>query len=248
MKPYLSVIVPAYQKQSTILTDLRHIQDVLKHIRYPSELICVVDGKTDQTFAIASKFAQSTSDVRVVSYPHNRGKGYAIRFGMAQSRGQIIAFLDAGMEINPNGLSMLLEHFEWYHADIVVGSKRHPVSKVSYPWQRRILSWGYQLLVRTLFGLKIRDTQTGLKCFRSQVLQDILPRLVTDGYAFDIEVLAVAQSAGFTRIFEAPVEMKLDFGGASVLTGPKLLRFCFTMLLDTLTIFYRLTFTSFYHV
>ena len=76
----------------------------------------------------------------VTGYNTNHGKGYAVRFGMAKSHGDIIGFIDAGGDVSESGLSMMIEHFKWYNADIIVGSKRHPVSKVRYPLERKILS------------------------------------------------------------------------------------------------------------
>lgn len=242
----ISVIVPCYKQEQTIVKDLKRIKEVLDKLRYPTELICVVDGKVDKTFERASGFAKDHANVKVIGYDTNRGKGYAIRFGMTESRGELIAFIDAGMDINPNGLSMLLEHFEWYDADIIVGSKRHPVSKVDYPWQRRILSMGYQLLVWLLFGLKIRDTQVGMKFFKRQVLEKVLPRLLVKRFAFDVEMLAVANYLGFKRIFEAPIDITLRFGGTSTVTSQKFLRTVFAMLLDTLAVFYRLKILGYY--
>lgn len=242
----VSVIVPAYRQEKSIAEDLKNIHLVLEKLRYPSELICVVDGKIDKTFEEASRVAKNYPNVRVVGYETNKGKGYAVRYGMAESRGDIIAFIDAGMDINPNGLSMCLEHFEWYDADIVVGSKRHPASKVIYPWQRKILSLGYQLLSYILFGLKVRDTQAGLKFYRREVLEKVLPRLLVKAFAFDIEILAVANYLGFHRIFEAPVELKLNFGGGSTLTSHKFIKSVILMMLDTLAVFYRLRVIKYY--
>lgn len=242
----ISVIVPAYKQQKTIFNDLLNIKSVLDQLRYPSELICVVDGMIDNTYKEAKKFAKNKKNVRVIGYKHNKGKGYAVRYGMAASKGDIIAFIDSGMDLNPNGLSMLLEHFEWYNADIIVGSKRHPASKVTYPWQRRILSVGYQLLGGVLFGLNVRDTQVGMKFYRREVLEKVLPRLIVKKFAFDIELLAVANYLGFRRIYEAPIEVKLDFGGQSIVTDKKMLRTLFSMVYDTLAVFYRLKILKYY--
>lgn len=242
----ISIIVPCYKQEQTIVKDLRRIKGVLDKLRYPAELICVVDGKVDATFEKASKFARNYNNVKVIGYDTTKGKGYAIRFGMAESHGDIIAFIDAGMDLNPNGLSMLLEHFEWYDADIIVGSKRHPVSKVDYPWQRRILSMGYQFLVWLLFGLKIRDTQVGMKFFNREVLEKVLPRLLVKRFAFDVEMLAVANYLGYKRIFEAPIDVTLHFGGTSTITSQKFLRTVMAMLWDTLAVFYRLKIQRFY--
>jgi glycosyltransferase involved in cell wall biosynthesis len=242
----VSVIVPAYKKEKTIVKDLRTIKNVLDKLRYRTELICVVDGRVDKTFDKAYQYAKNKRNVRVVGYDTNRGKGYAVRFGMAESRGNIVAFIDAGMDLNPNGLSMLLEHFEWYDADIIVGSKRHPVSKVEYPWQRRILSVGYQLVVVILFGLRIKDTQVGMKFFKRYVLEKVLPRLLVKTFAFDIEILAVANYLGYKRIYEAPVEVRLDFGGGSVVTDKKIFLNILRMFWDTMSVFYRLRILDYY--
>lgn len=242
----ISVIVPAYKQESTIAKDLKNIKSVLDQLRYPSELICVVDGAADNTLKEAKKFAKSHNNVKAIGYETNKGKGYAVRFGMAESKGDIIAFIDSGMDLNPNGLSMLLEHFEWYDADIIVGSKRHPASKVNYPWQRKILSLGYQGLVLVLFGLRIRDTQVGMKFFKRSVLEKVLPRLLVKEYAFDVEILSVANYLGFKRIYEAPVEIELRFGIGSTLTSKKFLRTIAAMLKDTLAIFYRLRILHYY--
>ena len=242
----LSVIVPAYREGKTIQEDLRQIKKTLDQIRYKYEIIVVVDGVVDDTIKKAKEFSKGKPEIQVVGYETNKGKGYAIRFGMAKSRGDLIAFIDSGLQLNPNGLSMCLEHFEWYDADIIVGSKRHPASKVNYPWQRKILSRGYQTLVWILFGLNIRDSQVGLKIFRRKVLEKVLPRLLVKRYAFDIEMLAVANYLGFSRIFEAPVDIKLDFGSSEFIASKSFLRTVSNMLVDTLAIFYRLRVLGYY--
>lgn len=245
-KQQISIIIPAYKAEKFIQKDLLRIKGVLDEIRYSYEIICVVDGKVDNTFDSAKKVAKKHSQIKVVGYLTNLGKGHAVRYGMAKSKGDVVAFIDAGFDINPNGISMLLEHFKWYDADIIVGSKRHPVSKVRYPWQRKILSFGYQLLVRILFNINVRDTQVGLKFFRREVLEKTLPRLLVKAFAFDIEILAVANYLGFTRIYEAPVQMKGEFGGASTIASKGFLKTIFTMLWDTIAVFYRLRILNYY--
>lgn len=242
----ISVIVPVYKKEKSIVRDLKRIYGVLQKLRYKAELICVIDGKVDRSFEKALRFAKKYPNVKVVGYETNKGKGYAIRFGMGLSQGDIVGFIDSGMDLNPNGLAMLLEHFEWYGADIIVGSKRHPVSKIEYPWQRKILSFGYQVLVYILFGLKVRDTQVGMKFFRREVLEKVLPRLLVKEFAFDIEILAVSYYLGFKRIFEAPIGIKLKLGGMSSITNKTFLKIAFAMMVDTLAVYYRLKILRYY--
>lgn len=242
----ISVIVPVYRKEKTIVQDLNRIYEVLQRLRFPTELICVIDGKIDKSFEKALKVVKKYPNLKVIGYETNKGKGYAIRFGMSQSRGDIVGFIDSGMDLNPNGLAMLLEHFEWYEADIIVGSKRHLVSKVEYPWQRKILSFGYQMLAFILFGLRIRDTQVGMKFFRREVLEKVLPRLLVKKFAFDVEILAVSNYLGFKRIYEAPIDIKLELGGMSSITNKTFLRIAVAMMIDTLAVFYRLKILNYY--
>lgn len=238
----ISVIIPAYKQEETIKKDLLHIINVMENMRYDYEIILVVDGMIDDTFEIAKKV--KSPKLQVVGYKHNHGKGYAVRFGMARAKGRVIAFIDSGMDLHPNGLSMLLEHFEWYDADIIVGSKLHPASKVRYPFTRKILSWGYRTFVRILFGLQIRDTQVGIKFYKKNVLDDVLPKLLVKTYAFDIEILAVAYHLGYKRIFEAPID--LDFKGASSIASKGFWRTISHMFWDTLAVFYRLKILRYY--
>ncbi len=238
----LSLIIPVYNQEKSIAKNLRNILDVLEDLSRPYEVIVVIDGATDKSEVVAKSVI--SPHLTVVGYKTNHGKGYAVRYGMTKSRGDIIGFIDAGGDIKEEGLSMMLELFQWNNADIIIGSKRHPDSKVSYPLQRKILSWGYQMIVRLLFGLNIRDTQVGLKLYRRQVLEDVLPRLLVKQFAFDIEILAVAYHLEYTRIFEAPVE--LDFTGASSITSTNFLTVAFHTLWDTLAVFYRLKILSYY--
>ncbi len=241
----ISIIIPAYKQEKTIEKDLLRIKGVMDQMRYDYEIIVVIDGYVDKTLANAKK--AKFNNVIVTGYMHNHGKGHAIRFGIARAKGNVIAFIDSGMDINPNGLSILLEHFEWHNADIVVGSKLHPLSKVHYPLQRKILSWGYRIFVRILFGLSIKDTQVGIKFYRRKVLEDVLPRLLVKTYAFDIEILAVAHHLGYKRIYEAPVE--LDFkekSSIAPIASADFWKMIFRMLWDTLAVFYRLSILRYY--
>ncbi|MBI2268204.1 MAG: glycosyltransferase [Candidatus Blackburnbacteria bacterium] len=237
----LSIVVPAYKQEQTIKRDLENIDQTLREglKGYIYEIICVVDGRVDRTWEEAKKV--KSRRVKVVGYDANRGKGYAVRYGMATSRGDWVSFLDAGMEISPTGIMMLMAHMEWYGADIIVGSKRHPASRVNYPFLRYILSIGYHGLSMFFFGLPLRDTQSGIKIFKREVLKKILPRLLVKRYAMDIEMLAVAKYLGFDRIFEAPIEVRFDQRTSRVSW-----RSIFNMAWDTLAVFYRLKILHYY--
>lgn len=240
--PLLSVIVPIYKQEKTIADDLTTIDHTLSQIRYDHEIIAIVDGiKTDNSFAVLKKL--KNSKIKVYGLKQNHGKGYAVRYGMAKTRGDYIAFIDAGMEIDPNGISMVLEHMEWYTADIIVASKRHPASQINYPIDRKIISFLAQIFARVFLSIKVRDTQAGLKIFKRKVLIKVLPRLLVKDYAFDLEVLSVAHHLGFNRIYEAPIKLKYNFTGLTHATGLKTIYRC---LIDALAVFYRLHILRYY--
>lgn len=238
----LSIIVPAYLQEKSIAADINNIVSVLRQIHYPFEIIVVVDGRSDKTYEEAKK--AKLPNVKVVGYKVNHGKGYAIRYGMARCSGDIVGFIDAGADLNPMGLRMLLAHFEWYKADIIVGSKWHPVSIVNYPLWRKLLSKGYGLYVKLLFGLRVKDTQLGMKFFRRSVLEKVLPRLLVKQYAMDIEMLVAADRLGFKRIYEAPIE--LDWNELSSHITNNLFISVWNMFWDTLAVFYRLRILRYY--
>ncbi|NMB91468.1 glycosyltransferase [candidate division WWE3 bacterium] len=244
-KKLVSVIIPAYKQEKTIEKDLRNIYGVMSETRWDFEIIVVVDGMLDKTFENARRVNEK--NVKVTGYETNHGKGYAVRYGMVRAKGDYIAFIDSGMEIQPNGISMLLEHMEWYNADIMLGSKRHPASKVNYPSFRRFYSFVYHAIVKVLFRIPVKDTQVGLKVFKRNVLEAVLPRLVIKQYAFDIELLAVAHRLGFKRIYEAPVYISIDFSsGTNFGRFLPFSRYIRKMLFDTLAVFYRMYFLRYY--
>lgn len=240
----VSIIIPIYKQEKTIKVDLETICDTMSKTRWDYEVIAVVDGSPDDSYKEAKGVKRP--NLQVYKYDTNKGKGYAVRYGMARATGDYVSFIDAGMDIDPNGISMLLEHMEWYNADIVVGSKKHPVSQVKYPPIRKIYSMAYHILVWLLFGLRLKDTQTGLKVCKRQVLEKVLPRLVVKQFALDIEILAVANHLGFTRIYEAPVKVNLDAMKSSFSATMIFDKSIQAMVLDTLAVFYRLKILRYY--
>lgn len=241
-KTLISVIVPSYMQENTIEENLVHLKKALEELKYDYEIIIVVDGRVDKTFENAKKV--KSSKIKVVGYSHNHGKGYAIRYGIARSKGELVCFIDSGTDLNPKGLSILLEYLEMYDADIVIGSKRHANSLVVYPLDRRVISFLSQVFIRFLFGLNVKDTQVGMKIFRRKVTEDIMPRLLVKKFAFDIEVLVVAHNLGYSKIVEAPVELNYDFKGS--LITKNLFKELIRTLWDTIAIFYRLRIQGYY--
>ncbi len=238
-----SLVIPVYRQEKTIKKDIEDVLSILKETGNDFEIIPVIDGKLDDSWNEAKKVKDPR--VHIVGYPTNHGKGYAVRYGFSHADGDVIGFKDGGMDLKPKALPLMLAQFEFQQADVVIGSKRHPDSKVEYPWVRRILSWGYQKFTKLLFGLDVTDTQVGMKIYRRRVLEDVLPRLLVKKFAFDIEILAVAYRLGYRKIFEAPVEIDL-FSGKSSISWKKIFPVVANVLNDTLAVFYRLKILRYY--
>jgi len=187
-----------------------------------------------------SHLHQYEGKVRVVRYDENRGKGSALICGAWYATGEYVVFLDADMDLHPAQLPTFFAIMEIENADVVIGSKLHPLSNVNYPQTRRILSKGYYAMVRVLFGLPVRDTQTGLKIFRAAVLREVFPRVLVKRFAFDIELLALAHYLGY-NIPQAPVTLRFTRG-----FGRIQFRDVLNVFQDTLGIFYRLRLLRYY--
>lgn len=241
----LSLVIPAHKQARTIYKNLSHLDHAIKELEISYELVVVIDGteKDEETLKEAKRYRKG--HVRVLGYQQNQGKGHAVRYGMMRAKGDIIGFIDAGMDIDPTGIDMLLNHMVWYNADIIVGSKMHPVSQVSYPLWRKILSWGYRTLTKVLFGFKIRDTQVGLKLFKREVIENVFPKLLVKKFAFDIEILAASYSLGYKRIFEAPVRLDFDDKSSSI-SKRNFWKAIWNMWWDTMAVFYRVRILHYY--
>ena len=232
------MIVPAYREGSRIHDNLLHLLREMDSTSLDYEVIVVSDGNTDATVSEAERVGSPR--VKVLAYEVNEGKGFALMHGIAQARGNLIAFIDADMELDPSGIgpfAALQKKGDW---DVVVGSKRHPDSKVAYPTLRRTQSWMYQQLIRVLFRLDVKDTQTGMKLFRGDLLRAVVPLLAVKRFAFDLELLVVARHLGYKKVVEAPI--KLDYRFETTTNAGAAWR----ALWDTAAIFYRLHIIRYY--
>jgi len=211
--PKLSVIMPAFNEATRITNSIVETTRFLKQANYEYELIVVDDGSFDNTYHEILKNQTDSSCVRGIHLRENSGKGFALRYGSVFATGDLIVFLDADLDLHPYQIRILHKEMQDTGADLVIGSKRHPESKLDYPLHRRILSDGYYILMRLLFGLPVKDTQTGIKIIKQEALEKIFPRLLTKRFAFDLELLIIAHRMGF-RIVEAPITLgfQREFG------------------------------------
>jgi glycosyltransferase involved in cell wall biosynthesis len=234
----VSIVVPYYNPGDRLRRTVEQMLLVLRESGVTFEIITVSDGSTDGSRA---SLADLTDDaLRNVELAQNGGKGQALQVGLALGRGRYLGFLDADGDLSPELLAPFLSLMHLYEPDIIMGSKRHPMSSVHYPPLRRIYSWGYQQLIRVLFRLKVRDTQVGIKLIDREVIAAVLPLLVERRFAFDLELIVVAHHLGYDKLFEAPVRIEERFSSTISL------RAVLGMLTDTVSIFVRLRMLRFY--
>lgn len=232
--PRVSVVLPVHQGEAFVAASIREVLNELEALDGTFEVVVVCDGCRDGT----AEAARSVIDprVRVVEYETNQGKGHAILAGAAIARGRFIGWLDADLDIHPDAIVRAVERFEAEPSvDAVIGSKRHRDSVVDYPLPRRFTSWGFQMLVRPLLRVNVRDTQVGAKVFRREVLDTVRPLLLVKRYAFDLEVLAVGAQFGFDRIEETAIRLDYKFSGTGINRDA-----VWRMFVDTLAIAYRI--------
>jgi O-antigen/teichoic acid export membrane protein len=234
----LTLVVPFYNPGSRLSKHVVEVVEVLSRSDITYEVLAVSDGSTDQS---EDQLAAIVSDrLTLIRLEENQGKGAALRAGLSIGRGQYLGFIDGDGDLPASLITNFLEIIREQHPDIIYGSKRHPQSSVVYPPLRRIYSWGYQQLNRTLFHLPIRDTQTGVKVIRRDVLAGVLPRMVEKRFAFDLELFVVARQQGYRNFVEMPIKIGERFSSTISLRSVQ------NMLLDTLAIFYRLRVLRFY--
>jgi dolichol-phosphate mannosyltransferase len=203
----LSFVVPAYNEESFIEGTLGSIDALIADKHLPYEILVVNDGSKDNTLENAMRYAGRNGHVRVLSYTKNVGKGFAVRTGFMNASGNVVVFTDSDLEIDLTTISTYLEALK--DGDIVIASKSHSNSHVDVPLSRKILSNVFNGLVRLLTGVPLKDTQSGLKAMKRNAFMDIFPRLAVKRYAFDVELLAVANIYGL-KVVEMPVNLKLD--------------------------------------
>lgn len=236
----ISVVIPAHNEGSIIYKMVLETARVLDELNLEYELIIVDDGSTDDTPLAIEQVAKELSNVRTITLRENQGKGNALRRGFQESTKGLIVFLDADLDLHPSHVNTLLKEMERTGADIVIGSKQHPDSKLNYPWHRKLYSKIYFLLVLILFRLPIKDTQTGIKVFRREVLAHSFPRLVCKRYTLDLELLAVAHRLNYS-VAEAPITLTFqkEFGHIRFADARNII-------VDTMAIFYRLYILRYY--
>jgi dolichyl-phosphate beta-glucosyltransferase len=203
----ISIVVPAYNEQARLPETLRRIARYFEQSDWGFyEILVVDDGSTDDTLHVAEAFAAANPNMRVLQNPGNRGKGYSVRHGMMEARGEWRLFSDADLSAPIEELHKLWQAVQREKCDVAIGSRALDPSLIGVhqPGLRETAGKCFNAVMRLSTGLNISDTQCGFKLFRGDVAHDVFSRQTLERFGFDVEVLYIAKKHGF-RIAEVPV-------------------------------------------
>jgi len=230
----ISIIMPAHNEAAIIKENVELTINTFKNFKCDFEIILIDDGSTDDTWREIKDLESRFSNIKATRNMKNFGKGRALKKGFRFVTGKYVVFLDSDIDLHPAQIDTFFDILRFDNVDVVIGSKRHPNSILNYPLQRKMISNIYFFLIKIMFGLPIKDTQTGLKLFKVEVLKRVFPKIFVRAFAYDLEILVNAQKLGY-KIAEAPIRIdtRREFSrirlSDMIDTG-----------IDTLAIFYRM--------
>lgn len=209
---FLSVVIPAYNEEQRLPATLKSVLAYLAKQDFTYEVAVVDDGSSDRTADVVREQVAAGANIILLQYGGNRGKGYAVRYGMTHVRGRYSLFMDADN-------STTIDHFDKFYPvlcmgyDVVIGSRDIKGADVAVHqnWLKEMLGKLGNLWIQLWAIRGIWDTQAGFKVFTQKAARDVFPRLTIDRWGFDVEALAVAKRRGF-KISEQPIRWINDAG------------------------------------
>ena len=203
----LSIVIPAYNEEARLPATLERVLDYLEGKQFPfAEIVVVDDGSVDATASLVERCERDHPGVRLVRNPGNRGKGFTVRHGALESKGEWILTTDADLSAPIGELDKLIDAAEREDAKVAIGSRAVDRSLVGVHQSefREFAGRVFNLLMRVVTGLQFRDTQCGFKLFEAAAAREIFSRQILEGFSFDVEDLVIAKVLGHKAI-EVPV-------------------------------------------
>ena len=232
-EPFVSIIIPAYNEAHRLEASITALAQYLRAAPWSHELILVVEKSTDGTLELAQRLAGGVNGMIVVGHDVQRGKGHAVRAGMLRARGEIAFFMDADLSTPLLEIGRFITRFSaGTHVDVLVGNRQHAQSEIlmSQHFLRRKMGQTFNAILRTIAGIGLADTQCGFKAFRWAARAAIFPLQKLDGFAFDVEVLLLAERLGFV-IGDMPVQWSNAVG-----SKVRIVRDSWRMLMDAIRV------------
>tara|TARA_Y100000590_G_scaffold469346_1_gene656402 strand:- start:13538 stop:14278 length:741 start_codon:yes stop_codon:yes gene_type:complete len=201
--PLLSIIIPAFNEESRIINTLVIIENYMSTMLFEWEVLIIDDGSTDNTKDILETWIKNRKHFKVNTVKHN-GKGAAIKYGILNSYGKYQFMCDADLSMPIEKISEFIKKMDEGH-QIVIGSRQIMGSKrFNEPRMRHILGRIFNFLIKSILINNIEDTQCGFKCFNSKISKDLFKLQQINGFAFDVEILFLAQKNNI-KILELPI-------------------------------------------
>lgn len=232
----LSILLPFYNERHCIVSNIRIIADTLTRWGWNFEIIASDDGSQDNGSELIMQECADIKQLKCIKTTRNYGKGRALTTAYEVSEGEYILFLDSDLELPVEHIPYFFKEMHAKNADIVIGSKEDSRSNLVYPFLRKLFSRVYAFGIKILFNLPLKDTQTGIKLFKRQALENSLPYLLVKKFAFDIELLVLCNYQ-HNKIISHPII--LQFTRESYI-GRMNLDTILHMIKDTLAVFWRL--------
>lgn len=208
----ISIIIAAYNEENRICPSLIKVSEYLCNIQLEHEIIVVDDGSSDGTSRVAGALASRIPNLRIIRYPVNRGKGYALRQGVLASKGTLVLLTDADLSTPIEELQKLSSFIIEKRSEIAIGSRALSSSEiiVKQPWMRRQMGKVFNRIIRALVLDGISDTQCGFKLFSGDIARQLFVEAQIDRFAYDVEILALAKKHGY-EISEVPIKWNNSF-------------------------------------
>jgi dolichyl-phosphate beta-glucosyltransferase len=212
MVPYVSIVIPAYNEANRLPPTLEQLAKFCEQASWTVEVLIVIERSTDGTLEIArecaAQQAQSRAVFKVIDNGPQHGKGHAVRSGMLQASGELIVYMDVDLSVPLSTLPTFVHLFEEHpETAVLVGNRQHALSQITRAqgWVRRSMGQTFNRILGFLGIAKLRDTQCGFKAFRREAAREIFARQKVEGFAFDVEVLLLAERLGY-QVIDVPVE------------------------------------------
>ena len=208
--PKYSIVIPAYNESARIPATLKSVVECIRARSWDAEVLVVNDGSTDTTAEVVRSFIRNAPEVRMLENPGNRGKGYSVRSGMLQARGQIALFTDSDLSAPIEEAERLFAAIR-QGADIAIGSRWLESARQTHrqPLFRQFFGRCFNAVTRAVMRLPFADTQCGLKAFTRQAAQTVFQLQTIERWGFDPEILLIALRRGL-RVVEVPVSWAHD--------------------------------------
>jgi dolichyl-phosphate beta-glucosyltransferase len=203
-KPFLTIVIPAHNETHRLPATIKEVARYAKTQKYHTEVLIVENASTDGTYDLAMKMCKDIIQARVLQEPI-KGKGQAVKRGMLAARGEYCLIFDADLAMPVKEIPKFIPPM-LTNCDIAIASREVSGAKrCNEPLYRHLIGRVFNFLVRVLVLPGLQDTQCGYKCFSSRVIKPLFKRQIMTGWAFDVELLAIARQLGYS-IKEVPIE------------------------------------------